>query len=598
MTNKTAGSFLENKVLVTDGSNTTGSYQVTKGASNSTFLDLNGRFLDGASTTPGDFTAAGMLVSKAYVDAVATSGASVKETLLSVLQVSSNAQGVRPAFAIYFSAQPDALTVVSLKSDTATTEAFTEGTDWNRGASAASAMTALATAITAGTAFSATYCPDLDKFNSPDGIIVVVTKTTPSANDDFRTWSTDTTNTHVISFNATTVSDSASSPSSNYEFSHVAGTFVANGTDPGANVDYSGKLYLASALVEPQTHWVLNENAWYTWDADASQWNLSSANSVPDATSGAGGGSTKGKLSVDEDYALYTASGILRLQLETSNPTLQFNAGTPKKLGVKYGTSSGLTQGASGLSLLLDSTTSASSGLRLTTSLGLSVKLESAGSGTGGLAYAAADAGLKVDTSDGIALDSNGVKVALTSDGGTSGLKLAGSAGTKTLEVDMSDGITSDSNGIAVNLTSNGGLQLAGSAGSKTLGALTDGSSTSLVTSGGAIQVAKVIEKAKSETLTTAAGDITAGYMALASQPVTGSASTMFVKKTVGSSPLQEYGVDFTIMTNGSTTSYVVWKTSGTGLTGTHPTTGMVGDIVDPDKVIVGYTYANFTPAA
>lgn len=53
--------------------------------------------------------------------------------------------------------------------------------------------------------------------------------------------------------------------------------------------------------------------------------------------------------------------------------------------------------------------------------------------------------------------------------------------------VDPSDGITLDANGVAVNLTSNGGLQLSGSAGSKTLGAKTDGSTTTLDGSGNII---------------------------------------------------------------------------------------------------------------
>lgn len=613
MTTKYAASFLENKVLTTSGVNNSNTgYTVTLGSSGSTFLTLDGRHIIG-STSPGDYTAAGQLVSKAYVDYVGITGNVIKETLLSQIQLASNAQGVRPAFGLYFSALPDALTEVSLQSDTHAVETFVEGTDWNRGATAITAMTALAAAITAGTNFDAKYCPELDQFNSPNGIIVVVTKTTPSANDDFRAWSDDVVNTSIVSFNATSATATGTSPTTNYTFENKAGVFVANATDPGVNVDYSGKLYLASALVEPQTHWVLQENAWYTWDTDANQWNLSSANSMTDATSNAGGTGTKGKLTVDEDYALYLTSGVLRLQLETSNPTLEFKAGTPKQLSVKYGTSAGLTQGASGLSLLLasssglllntsglqiqlDATTSTSSGLRKDATNGLSAKLEAAGTGTGGLGYAAADAGLNVIAGDGLKLTANGVSADLHT---TSGLELSAVDGSGQLRTKL-EGTTPT---LQINGSNELGVKTSTTANSLEatvtgLSVKVDGTSVKRVTASGAVQVGVTVEKLQEDRLTLAGGDITAGYIALTQDPVTIDATLMRGKTSAGFEiPLQEYGVDFTVMNSGGV-YYLVWKTSGTGLTGTHPTTGMVGDLATGDKLFSTYTYATHTPAA
>ena len=355
---------------------------------------------------------------------------------------------------------------------------------------------------------------------------------------------------------------------------------------------------------------------------------ISGASSIPDAT-GASGGGIKGKITTDTDTSgLSISSGEIAVNLAT-NPGLQITSGAleldldtarginkdatgafvilesagagagglsfngASGIRIDLGTTPGLELAADGLSALLDSTTNASSGLAKSSD-GLYVKLESAGSGTGGLSYASADAGIGVNTGDGLGLDANGVRIQLTSDGG---LALTGTAGSQTLGVDTSDGIDLDSNGVRINLTANGGLELTGTAGSQTLGAKVDGTSISKVTATGALQVDVIVEKRITQVLTISSGDETAGYKALSQDPIDGTAVTMWVKDANGASPLQEYGVDYTVMESGGTYS-VVWKTSGTGLTGTHPTAGMTGDVLENDKVIVEYSYAAHTPAA
>lgn len=391
MTSRTLTKTLETNVLATNHANqggTSSAYSWNGGTltSGAAVINLNGYKITGSATP----TASTDLATRGYVDSVAISGTRIKETLLSQLQVASNAQGVRPAFAMYFTAQPDALTAVSLVSDTHAAETFTEGTEWVIGGTVAITMGNLAAAITAGTNFDAKYCPELDQFNSPNGVIVVVTKTTPATNDDFRAYSTDVVNTSIVSYNsATATAAGGASPTPNYSFENVAGVFVANATDPGANVDYGGRQYLASAATEGQTHWVIQENAWYTWDADADQWNLMSSNSVAYGTSGSGG-AIAGRVTADSDLGLsITGNGILRINLAT-DPGLEFSSGA---LRTKVDAAGAITRTASGLGVNLE----ASNPTLKITANELGVKLYA----SGGLETSANGVQINVDATNG-----------------------------------------------------------------------------------------------------------------------------------------------------------------------------------------------------
>lgn len=506
--------------------------QVTARSAGDDWVDLNGRYIMGNGSSPtGDQLAHAQWVSDQIALAGIT-GSVMAETLLSVVQLADNAQGLRPAFGIYFNAQPAAGAVFALLSDTHAAETFTEGVDWLRGANAASAMTALAAAINAGTNFAASYEADLDQFQATNGMIVVVTKTTPSAADDFRAYCDDTTNTRIVSFNSTTATGAGGTASSDYTFDNKKGVFAPSATDPGANVDYSGPLRQASSITTPKTHYVQSTDAWYTWNADSAVWFLSNTNSVPTAT-GASGGGTKGKASYDTDKGLAVASGVVSLNLETAGSGtggLRFVSGA---LGLDLGATPGLVLAADGVSAL------------------------------GG---------------DGITVDANGIKIDLATN---SGLTLDNTNGTGKLLID---------------LDTDPGLEL-GAGGVKVA---RDDSSIKKVTATGVLQVGYDILGEIEESLTLDATAITNKYIdGLAQVPADITKVQMYVIKSNGVSPPQLVTEEFSIVHNGSGAyKRVTWDPSYSGTTGTAPSSGLVSYLASGDKLRFVYFYKVHTAAA
>lgn len=87
---------------------------------------------------------------------------------------------------------------------------------------------------------------------------------------------------------------------------------------------------------------------WY-WDADAPNWQrFNSTNSINDATAASGGG-TKGKATFDTDYGLNVQSGVVAVKLASStNPGLEFSSG---ELKIKIQTTDQLSLDANGLNV-------------------------------------------------------------------------------------------------------------------------------------------------------------------------------------------------------------------------------------------------------
>ena len=78
---------------------------------------------------------------------------------------------------------------------------------------------------------------------------------------------------------------------------------------------------------------------------------MSGTAGIPDATAASGGG-VKGKITVDSDYGLDVASGVLSIDLAT-NPGLEFSSGD---LTAKVDTNAGLELSASGIGVDLAAT--------------------------------------------------------------------------------------------------------------------------------------------------------------------------------------------------------------------------------------------------
>lgn len=551
--------YLDSTVLTLDGTNTSGT-TVTKGSPGDTFLNTDQRRLRGANSTP---IFSDEYVGKDFVEGVVATLASgagiVKQTLLVDEQI-SDLQGVRPAFALYLATGNSILAneVITLVSDTYSGESFTEGTSFTGQVNASSDMLALVEAINAGTNFGAVYASDLVQLNDTEGVVVVYLKTTPGSSDDFRVYSNSgSSNLQVVSYQATSATDTVGEIANNYQTDKVTATFTISSGDPGSSVDYSGFSQTKANLVEPQTHVVLSSGFWFTWDGDLEQWNRSNGNSLVDATSAIGGG-VKGKLTVDQEYSLYLASGILRIQLESSNPSLEFKTGTPKQLGIKFGNTSGITKNSNGLSILLDNTTTPSSGLSLTTD-GLRVLLETSGSGNGGLDYSATGLRVKLATVPGLDLLATGIAV----------------------KPNTAKGIDTTVSGVEVKVdTSSIGFD-----------------------SSGKLQLEQIITLPAIDKLTLNSTDISNGYKLLTEEVTTSTNSTATLNgltSTNGLIPPQLNGVDFTIMREGGV-DYVVWKTSGTvagnAPAGTFPSVGLVGILTENDILHLNYTKTIYTPA-
>jgi len=102
-----------------------------------------------------------------------------------------------------------------------------------------------------------------------------------------------------------------------------------------------------SALTDGELHYILGYDSIWGWDNDGTIWvPMSGSASIPDATAASGGG-TKGKITVDSDYGLSVATGILSMNI-TADKGLQFNSGA---LEIEIASANELSADASGLAV-------------------------------------------------------------------------------------------------------------------------------------------------------------------------------------------------------------------------------------------------------
>lgn len=368
----------------------------------------------------------------------------------------------------------------------------------------------------------------------------------------------------------------------------VDGTFVLD-TDPVTFVQFSGSnaTPLATNLVAGRVKPASNAGL------DIDSFGAGSIGILLPTVSGLQTGASGLSLKLDTDPGLVLAAAGLKVLLdaaahsgngsglalsstglsvkaEASNPTLAVTASG--ELQVKYSsTAAGLTQDATGLKVKVEASNPT---LQINGSGELGAKLDAAG------AIVTGAAGLSVQSGNGLEIVTNTLRAKL---GATD------YSGNATIVFDGTD------NGLQAKVNNTtGGLKVTAS------GIEADVDGTSLTKNGNTLQVGKTIEKRRVETLTLDNTDVTTNkYKALANLPdsTNYSAVKMYVLKSGGVGPDQEYAVDFSVMTN-TGVAYVVWTTSSPGgFAGTPPSVGMDGDLVSGDKLIVEFASAEFTPA-
>lgn len=392
-------------------------------------LDLSGLQKVVNSTAP---TAATDLVTKAYVDTLVVTGGQIKEAIFDTNQLSS-AQGIAAAGSLYFLAQPVVGDTVVFKNTTLTrTYTFVANigaeaveTDVSIESSALTALQRLVVRIMADTGNTQWNIYDLNNSeritpSAPSGhVTAVVDRTSGAGVSSSRIYGTFTTanDAKVVEF------ASGAGPTTDLDYTRTAAVTMAT-VDPGAG--RFGFRRQASALVDGEIHFELHLNNMWAWNSDTQTWNVfASAGSGPDATSGPGGG-TKGKITVDEDFALFVVAGVLKMAL-LSTGGLQFNAGSPKTLGIKNNTTGGLTTDASGEKILLDGAS---------------------------LATGASGAKVNFDTTRGLNADGSGLYLALATN---PGLEFNGTTGLQT-KIFSTGGLQRDTNGLSIKNDPAGGL--------------------------------------------------------------------------------------------------------------------------------------------
>lgn len=452
---------------------------------------------------PATPSTSGAAASKAYIDAQVIAGGHVKELVLHEEQL-DDAEGIFSAIALTIQANPvDADTIIITDGTTTRTYYFGTGSgdvQVTIGGTIAATMQNLATAITGdgSGAWNAYFTTDLDAID-PDGVVAIMERDTAQAASKIHgVWGTQS-NCAVVDYYGEA------------EYSKKTLSTLPSSLPTNTNFGFHRTQANLSA---GEIHYVENNDTAYSWDDDGNVWvTMTGPYSIPDATSASGGG-TKGKVTFDSDYGLVVSTGIAKINLGTTNPTLYFGGSDPKYLEVKQ--SDGLTQDTNGLKVALDGS---GSGLEFTGTAGdgtlgikleasnpslqvdgsnqLGVKLDAAGaivSGASGvkvnlettnptLKIASNELGVKFDTAQGLKTGATGLAVnvetdgAVVFDGVNGGLEIKLETTNPSLQISsnelgvkLGDGITKDTNGVLVDLyPTNPGLELVGSSPNKQL---------------------------------------------------------------------------------------------------------------------------------
>jgi hypothetical protein len=284
---------------------------------------------------PGD------VVIKSQLDAAVIAGGQVKELLLHEDQL-NDAEGILASVAFYIANNPTSGDQVIL-TDGTTTRSYGFGTGGDVtvtiGATAADTMQNLATAIEGdGLAiWGAAFSTDLDSINAGGVVVITEDDNDGTASKIYgNTWGTPADG-QIVDYGGETQYNKKTS-------SQLPGSL------PGST--NFGFRRTQASLSAGEIHYIEEKDVLWAWDSDTDTWmTMTGPFSIPDATGDSGGG-IKGKITVDTDFGLAVALGVLSINLDAT-PGLEFNSGA---LRVKTDGAHGIVLGASGVEIEIDDT--------------------------------------------------------------------------------------------------------------------------------------------------------------------------------------------------------------------------------------------------
>lgn len=366
-------------------------------------------------TITGSVTNDGHAATKAYVDAKVLTGAAMKEAVLHDSQL-DDTDGINAAVALTIATNPGSGDTIVI-SDGTTTRTYGAGTggdvQYTIGGTVADTMQNLATAIEGdGSAiWGAVFTTDLDAIDADGVVVIIEDANSGTAPYIYGTWGTQA-NCQIVDYSA--------------ETDYTKKTTEALPTPTPSATNFGFRRTQAN-LTDGEVHNSLESDTLFAWDDSGDTWQYySGLSSMPDATAASGGG-TKGKITVDSDYGLAVASGILTINLETdgaivfdssnkgleinlesSNPTLAI---TTNELGVKYNSQKALTATASGLEVTVETDGAI---VFDASNYGLEVNLESSNPT---LQISTNELGVKYNSQKALTATASGLEVTVETDG-------------------------------------------------------------------------------------------------------------------------------------------------------------------------------------
>ena len=278
---------------------------------------IDKRFIDGNIAGSGLSKAAAndplsvdtdTIATKAYVDGKVT-GLNWRELVLHSDQL-DDAEGLLPGTVVTLAANLAGDEVLNLKMGSAATETFTEGVDFSAGANVNATLANLATAINAGTDFTAVVVTDgsLSEIGGAvadaDHVLVIYRTDDDNPDDALRIWDSGSTNYRYIDFDdGAYIGDS----------SDLEALPAADPTDTNFGVGRE-----LTDLAANECHFARDADIGYTWDGDSEAWTAIASATY---TEGDGVSITGTAIAVDlaENQGLEFSSGELKTKLDGSS---------------------------------------------------------------------------------------------------------------------------------------------------------------------------------------------------------------------------------------------------------------------------------------